>query len=126
MKKLAGMDKAFQQTCLSDFFFGNGQSSSTVSTAPISVVEEVKPERHSRVSDQDQEEIDFECPPTPPLAAANVLSLIDHDQKDTGGENWDEGADSKWKCYQNIRKHKRKFFQDQQQIQYCQDILGKV
>lgn len=53
---------------------------------------------------------DIEVPPVPPLGAVNILSLIDQEQKDTGGENWDEGADSKWKCYQNIRRHKKKFW----------------
>lgn len=59
----------------------------------------------------------FDRPPTPPLAAINILSVVDTEQKDTGGENWDEGADSKWKCYQNIRKHKKKFWYEQNEIQ---------
>jgi hypothetical protein len=46
-----------------------------------------------------QELEDVEVPPLPPLGAVNILSLIDQEQKDTGGENWEEGADSKWKCY---------------------------
>jgi hypothetical protein len=53
--------------------------------------------------------MEFDRPPTPPLAAVNIFDPL---QKDTGGENFDEGADSKWKCYQNIRRHKRKFWME--------------
>ena len=43
MKKLMGTDKAFQQTSLSDFFFGNGQSSSgTAQTMASTPQEETK------------------------------------------------------------------------------------
>ena len=73
--------------------------------------EEEKQERQSEKSqdNSDFSELEFDRPPTPPLAAVNIFDAV---QKDTGGENFDEGADSKWKCYQNIRRHKRKFWME--------------
>lgn len=91
MKRLGGGDnKAFQQTCLNDFFFGNGQSSSSISTTVdsnslniVNVIEETKlsePEEESEVIElmAPYKEPDFiDRPPTPPLAAVNILGLID-------------------------------------------------
>ena len=46
----------------------------------------------------DAEEIEYDRPPTPPLASLNVF-LEDAEQMNTGEENFDEGTDSKWKTY---------------------------
>ena len=56
-----------------------------------------------------EEDIEFEIPPTPPLASANI-NLQNNGQLDVGEENFAEGTDSKWKAYQNIRRHKRAYW----------------
>lgn len=43
---------------------------------------------------------------------------------DVGEENWDEGTDSKWKSYQNIRKMKRKMWMEEKQIKKHQARFG--
>lgn len=58
------------------------------------------------MTNHDLEGIEYDRPPTPPLAPDNINMEIE-DQINIEEENWREGSDSKWKTYQNIRKHKK-------------------
>lgn len=55
------------------------------------------------------DDIEYDRPPTPPLASMNVF-LEEVELQDIGEENFDEGTDSKWKTYQNIRRHRKQFY----------------
>ena len=50
------------------------------------------------------DEMEFDRPPTPPLACINVNQLEDAEQMDTGVENFNDGTDSKWKLANSIRR----------------------
>jgi hypothetical protein len=60
----------------------------------------------------------FDKPPTPPLGVKFVNTLKSsssrtHNKDGTlniEDENWTDGTDSKWKAFQNIRRHKKKFW----------------
>jgi len=64
----------------------------------------------------DGEMMEFDHPPTPPLACVNI-TLEAPEKMNIEEENWDEGTDSKWKTYQNIRQHKKRFYKEQREIQ---------
>ena len=63
----------------------------------------------------DIETIEYDRPPTPPLAAVNI-NLETDEQINIEQENWNEGSDSKWKTYQNIRKHKKKIWAEEKEM----------
>ena len=66
-----------------------------------------KDDKWSNITEFDAEEINFDKPPTPPLAHTFVDTLkssgsraYDKDgQMNIEEENWQEGCDSKWKAY---------------------------
>lgn len=67
--------------------------------------------------DENEKDLDFERPPTPPLASSNVYAHQAKDETNIEEENWQLGTDSKWKAFQNIRMHKRKFWMQQKELQ---------
>lgn len=63
--------KKFQQTNIQDFFFSN---SAAQSTAPNTVVPEEQPTQTELPEVPEEEERDWDRPPTPPLAQASNVS----------------------------------------------------
>lgn len=58
--------------------------------------------------------MDYDRPPTPPLAPENTnLFEPDVKQLDVEEEDWNEGIDAKWKTYHNIRSYKRKVWYEE-------------
>lgn len=49
--------------------------------------------------DENEKDLDFERPPTPPLASSNVYAHQAKDETNIEEENWQLGTDSKWKAF---------------------------
>jgi hypothetical protein len=48
----------------------------------------------------ENEEVEYERPPTPPLASENINRYDTmNDKMDCEAEDWNEGTDSKWRTY---------------------------
>jgi hypothetical protein len=43
-----------------------------------------------------------------------------------GEENWNEGSDSKWRTYQNIRSYKRKVWYEEKKLREQQDKMEEL
>ena len=60
------------------------------------------------------EQLEFERPPEAPLASVNPY-LAENPILDVESELWDEGADQRWKAYQQLRTERKRYFAEQKE-----------
>lgn len=105
--------RKFQQTNIQDFFFsssGNG-GSTAVSNEPSLMISDsqlnstqMQPcdnlnPNQGLIQDIENDELDHERPPTPPLASENINRFESDDKFDCEAEDWNDGTDAKWRTY---------------------------
>jgi hypothetical protein len=60
--------------------------------------------------------LDFDRPPIPPLASINPYVIKDMTVLDVEQEAWGEGADTRWKAYQQLRSERKRFYAEQKEM----------
>lgn len=69
--------------------------------------------------------IEYDRPPTPPLARANIF-IEPSGTVDIEEEKWDDGMDEKWKSFQQIRREKRRFWAQQKELAKQAEEMSKA
>ena len=60
--------------------------------------------------------MEFARPPVPNLASMNPDAEKPTDILDVEAEIWGEGADSKWKAYQQLRSERKRYYAEQKEL----------